>query len=303
MCRTPMLMETIAQDFALYLEAERGYSPLTAKSYCYDLGTFFDYMAGDGVAATVDAATVSRIRGWVVQMHRRGLSKSTIARRLHGLRSFWSYLVACGHADTDPVREVSVPKRERKLPKYLPAEDLEELLEASQHSHSVFCGFRNYAMMCVLVFTGMRRGELIGLRTGDLSLDERVVRIRGKGSKERLVPLVGRAVDALSDWLEFRAQDCRHDYLFTTTHGNRIHPSRMQRIWRGILERTEISDDGVSLHTIRHSTATLLLQSGEASLPEIQRILGHSRLDTTAIYLHVTDSGLRDAVSAHPLAK
>ena len=297
-----MLMETIAQDFSLYLEAEKGYSPLTAKSYCYDLGTFFDYLAGEAVDPSVEQVTVSVVRGWVVQMHRRGLSKSTIARRLHGLRSFWTYLLEAGLTQTDPVREVSVPKREQKLPKYLPAEDLEELLQASQHSHSVFCAFRNYAMMCALVFTGMRRGELINLRTGDLSLDERVVKVRGKGAKERMIPLVSRAVGAIADWMEFRPEDCEHDYLFTTTHGNRIHPSRMQRIWRSIFERTEIEDDGVSLHTIRHSTATLLLQSGEASLPEIQRILGHSRLDTTAIYLHVTDSELREAVSAHPLA-
>jgi integrase/recombinase XerD len=223
-----MLMETFAQDFTLYLEAEKGYSPLTARSYCYDLGTFFDY---------------------------------------------------------------------------LPAEDLEELLQASQQSHSVFCGFRNYAMMCTLIFTGMRRGELINLRTGDLSLGDGVVKVRGKGSKERMIPLVDRAVDAIRDWLEFRPEDCDHDYLFTTTHGNRIHPSRMQRIWRSIFERTDIEDDGVSLHTLRHSMATLLLQSGEASLPEIQRILGHSRLDTTAIYLHVTEGELREAVGAHPLAR
>ena len=298
-----MLMDTIAQDFALYLEAEKGYSPLTARSYCYDLRTFFDYMEGEEVDCTVANVTVSLIRGWVVQMHRRGLSRSTIARRLYGLRSFWSYLIECDFTDSDPVREVSVPKREQRLPKHLPAPQLEELLQASEQSHSVFCGFRNHAMMCMLVFTGMRRGELINLRTGDLSLAEGVVKVRGKGSKERIIPLVERAADAVSDWLEFRPEDCEHDYLFTTTHGNRIHPSRMQLIWRSIFERTDIEDEGVSLHTLRHSMATLLLQSGEASLPEIQRILGHSRLDTTAIYLHVTDSELRDAVQGHPLTK
>ena len=297
-----MLMKTIAQDFALYLEAEKGYSPLTARSYCYDLGTFFEYLAGESVECAVEEVTVSRVRGWVVDMHRRGMSKATVGRRLYGLRSFWSYLLECGYTATDPVREVSVPKREQKLPKYLPAEDLEELLQASQQSHSVLCAFRNYAMMSTLIFTGMRRGELINLRTGDLSLSDGMVKVRGKGSKERMIPLVGRAVDAIADWLEFRPEDCEHDYLFTTTHGNRIHPSRMQRIWRSIFERTDIEDDGVSFHTLRHSMATLLLQSGEASLPEIQRILGHSRLDTTAIYLHVTDGEMRDAVSAHPLA-
>lgn len=297
-----MLMETVVRDFALYLEAERGYSPNTIKAYCYDLRRFFDFIEGEGVESSVDMVTTSLVRGWVVAMHRRGLSKSTIARRLHGLRSFWSFLLRFGHADSDPVREVSVPKYERPLPKYLPAEDLQALLDASQRSPSVLCGFRNYAMMSLLVFTGMRRGELIGLRLGDLSLREATVRIRGKGNKERVIPLVERAVDAVRDWLEFRPADRGHDFLFTTSRGNRIHASRMQRIWRTILERTEIDSNGVSLHTLRHSMATLLLQSGEASLPEIQRILGHARLDTTAIYLHVTEGELRSAVRAHPLA-
>lgn len=297
-----MLMETVVRDFALYLEAERGYSPNTIKAYCYDLRRFFDFIEGEGVESSVDMVSTSLVRAWVVSMHRRGLSKSSIARRLHGVRSFWSFLLRFGYADTDPVREVSIPKYERPLPKHLPAEDLEALLEASQRSPSVMCAFRNYAMMSLLVFTGMRRGELINLKLSDVSLREATVRIRGKGNKERVIPLVDRAVDAVRDWLEFRPADCGHDFLFTTTGGNRVHASRMQRIWRSILERTDIDPNGVSLHTLRHSMATLLLQSGEASLPEIQRILGHARLDTTAIYLHVTDGELRSAVRAHPLA-
>ncbi len=298
-----MLMKTVVRDFVLYLEAERGYSPNTTKSYCYDLRQFFDFIESEGVQCTVDNVTASLVRGWVVAMHRRELSKSTVARRLHGLRSFWTFLLQFGHAASDPVRQVSVPKCERSLPKYLPAEDLQKLLDASQQSPSVLCAFRNYAMMSLLVFTGMRRGELIDLRVGDVSLREGTVRIRGKGQKERVLPLVDRAVEAVRDWSELRPNHRGHDYLFTTTHGNRIHPSRMQLIWRSIFERTDIEDDGVSLHTLRHSMATLLLQSGEASLPEIQRILGHSRLDTTAIYLHVTEGEIREAVSAHPLAK
>lgn len=140
-----MLMETLAQDFALYLQAEKGYSPLTASSYCYDLRTFFDFIHGENVESEVGNVTVPLVRGWVVDMHRRGMSKSTIGRRLYGLRSFWSYLGESGVVDSDPVREVSVPKREQKLPKCLPAEALEELLEASQQSRSVFCAFHNCA--------------------------------------------------------------------------------------------------------------------------------------------------------------
>ena len=157
-------------------------------------------------------------------------------------------------------------------------------------------------MMAMLIFTGMRRGELINLKMGDVSLTERSVTVRGKGGKMRVIPLVDEVLEPARDWLELRPEECGHDYLFTTTHGNRIYPSRVQRIWKGILAQSGIEQDGVSLHTLRHSMATLLLQSGQCSLVEIQRILGHSRLDTTAIHLHVNEGELRNAVGCHPLA-
>jgi len=297
-----MVMDTLARGFAVYLEAERGYSPLTATAYCGDLRRFFDFLHSADVPLEPDQVTTALVRGWVVDMHHEGLSPTTIARRLHGLRSFWSYLLACDYVHDDPVRKVSVPKRERTLPRYLTADELEALLEAAQRNKFVICAFRNYAIISVLIFTGMRRGEVIGLRIGDVSLAEKVIRVRGKGGKMRVIPLVDRAVEAVRDWLELRPSHKGHDYLFTTTHGNPIAPWRMHRIWRTVLEESSIEAQGVTLHTLRHSMATLLLQSGECSLVEIQRILGHSRLDTTAIYLHVTESELRGAVQAHPLA-
>ncbi len=287
----------------MYLEAELGYSKQTAISYGYDLRYFFEFLDRHDVAPSADAVTTATVREWIVEMHRGGLSSATVARRLYALRSFWKYLRELDLVQHDPLAKVSVPKREQRLPKYLGADDLRKLLEASQHSHSTFCAFRNHAMIAMLIFTGMRRGELINLRRADVALVERAVTVRGKGNKMRAIPLVDEVVDAVRDWLEFRPADCKHDYLFTTAHRNRIHPSRMQRIWKGILGRSGIQQEGVSLHTLRHSMATLLLQSGQCSLVEIQRILGHSRLDTTAIYLHVNDAELRDAVNAHPLTQ
>lgn len=297
-----MLMKTVAQDFLVYLEAEKGYSPHTATAYCDDLRRFFGFLTGEGVELEVENVTTTLVRQWLVAMHHDGLSPTTIGRPLYGLRSFWKYLLACDYVEDDPVCKVGVPKRERRLPKYLIAEQLEKLLDASQRNKYVICGFRNYALLSMLIFTGMRRGELIGLRMGDVSFDEKLVRVRGKGYKTRVIPLVDRALDAVRDWLELRPNHKGHDFLFTTTHGNRVGPWRMHKIWRRVLEDSGIETEGVTLHTLRHSMATLLLQSGECSLVEIQRILGHSRLDTTAIYQHVTEGELRDAVHAHPLA-
>ena len=297
-----MLMKTLAQDFLVYLEAEKGYSPHTATAYCDDLRRFFDFLTAQGVALEVENVTTTLVRQWLVAMHHDRLSSATIGRRLYGLRSFWKYLVACEYVEENPVARVGVPKREQRLPKYLTADQLEKLLDAAQRNKFVICGFRNYALLSMFIFTGMRRGEVIGLRIGDVSFEDKLVRVRGKGTTTRVIPLVDRVLDAVSDWLELRPNHKSHDYLFTTTAGNRIWPWRMHRIWRRVLEDSGIESEDVTLHTLRHSMATLLLQSGECSLVEIQRILGHSRLDTTAIYLHVTEGELRDAVHAHPLA-
>ena len=296
-----MVMDPLVRDFALYLEAELGYSPLTARSYAHDLRQFAEFLSTQDGAPHLTGIASNHVRAWIIDMHRRGVVSNTVARHLYALRSFWSYLRRLRLVEGDPVREVSVPRQTRGLPRYLPAEDLLRILAAAQENRTARCAFRNYGMMSLLIFSGMRRGELLSLKLSDFSARDRSVRVRGKGNKERVVPLVDQAVGAVEDWLEFRPA-CRHDYLFTTFHGNRIHPSGMQGIWRGILSRSGLGGDGVTLHTLRHSMATLLLQSGQCSIVEIQQLLGHSRLDTTAIYLHVQEGQLRSAVESHPLA-
>ena len=134
-----------------------------------------------------------------------------------------------------------------------------------------------------------------------MDLREGVLRVRyGKGRKSRVIPLVAEVVEAVKDWLAFRRTK-GHDFLFTTMRGNRIYASRLQVIWRAVLERSGITRAGVTLHTLRHSMATPLLQSGKADPVAIQHLLGHSRLDTTGIYLHVVPTQLRSAGQVHPL--
>ena len=176
------------------------------------------------------------------------------------------------------------------------------MLDATLEQRTVFCAFRDYAVMATFVYTGVRRGELLNLKVGDADLGTRTLRIvRGKGKKTRIIPMVDELKQAFSDWLECR-RSRRHDYLFTTNRGNRIYPTRLQIIWKNTLNRSGINRSGVSMHTLRHSFATLLLQTGNADLVSIQHLLGHSRLDTTAIYLHVGAQQLREAIAAHPLA-
>ena len=296
-----MLMDTVIPQFLLYLDAERGYSVHTTKSYRSDLRLFCDFATGHEGSLEVDAVTTESVRAWVVAMKQSGLASVTIARRLHALRALWAYLLEVGIVSTDPVRRVSTPKRQHRLPQYLRVDELRALLDAAQRNRITALGFRDYAIFTVFAYTGIRKGELLGLRLDDVDLERGQIVVRGKGSKWRAVPLGSEARAAVSDWLEFRPEDCGHDYLFATARGNRIHPSRLQRIWESVLERSGVRRSGVCIHTLRHSAATLLLQSGACDIVQLQQLLGHSRLDTTAIYLHVEPTSLRAALAAHPL--
>ena len=296
-----MDMNSLAQDFVVYLEAERGCSPLTGRAYRSDLRQFADFLATQRHPTSPDLITTPMVREWIVAMCRAGLNPRSIARHIHALRSFWHYLLDVGAVADDPLRRVSTPKFAQPLPTYLSADELQALLDAAQRQRIALCGFRDHAMLSVLVFTGMRRGEVLALRLGDVDLVTGTVRVQNaKGRKARVIPLLPPVCEALRDWLEFRPA-CKHDYLFTTSRGNRIHPSRMQVIWRRTLRASGITRPGVSLHTLRHSAATLLLQGG-VDLVCIQQLLGHSRLDTTAVYLHVEPASLRAAMEAHPLS-
>jgi integrase/recombinase XerC len=273
-----MLTDTATHEFLLYLDAERGYSEHTIKSYRSDLRLFCGFAVGTAEVRDVEGVTTELVRSWVVEMKRRGLSGVTIARRLHALRSLWRYLLDTGVVATDPVRRVSTPKRQHRLPTYLHVAELRALLDAAQRNRLVALAFRDYAIMAVLAYTGVRRGELLGLRLGDVDPSSRQVTVRGKGAKWRVVQLADEACVALADWLEFRPKGCPHDYLFTTSRGNRIHPSRLQRIWQSILERSGVRRTGVSLHTLRHSAATLLLQSGACDIVQLRQLLGRAPL-------------------------
>ena len=296
-----MDMSTLAQEFVVYLEAERGYSPLTASAYRSDLRQFVDFLSTQESVPDPTDLQPNHVREWVVDMRRRGLSPRSIARHLYALRSFWRYLLDIEAVSHDPLRRITAPKVPRRLPTYLNPVELQALLDAALRHPMAACAFRNFAILSVLIFTGMRRSELLELRLGDVDREAGVVLIRnGKGGRARSVPLVADAVQAVDDWLEFRPE-CGHDYLFATTHGNRIHATRLQIIWKRVLRDSGITRPGVSLHTLRHSAATLLLQNG-VDLVSIQQILGHTRLDTTAVYLHTNTEDLRKGIGHHPLA-
>ncbi len=292
---------SLVTEFLQYLEAEKGYSRLTVTSYQSDLRQFLAHLSDAEVPAELAALTLANARTWVVAMHRRGLSPNSVGRRVAAIRSFSRYLAEESYLEHDPLLRLSAPARVRAIPECLTPEELAALRDAALNQRVAYNAFRDHAIISLLIFTGARRGELLNLRMGDVDLEQGILRIqRGKGRKSRAIPLVAEAVEAVQDWLAFRRTK-GHDYLFSTLFGNRIYPSRLQVIWKAILERSGITKPGVSLHTLRHSMATALLRPGKVDLVTLQHLLGHSRLDTTGIYLHVDGADLRKAVEAHPL--
>lgn len=297
----PMDTCSLVAEFLLFLDAEKGFSPLTVRAYESDLLQFWRFARAQGAGAP-ERVTTQLVREWIGDLRRRGLAQSSIARHLSSLRSFWQFLVVSERVATNPLLGISTPKRRQALPTCLTVEELELLLRAAGNHRDPVVAARDHAIISMLVFTGMRRGELLALRLADVCEATRTVHIRsGKGGKGRVVPLAEEVLGPLARWLEVRPEG-KTDALFTTTQGNRIHPTRLQIIWRRVLGDSGIAREGVSLHTLRHSFATLLLRNG-ADLVTIQELLGHTRLDTTAVYLHLTGDDTRRGILKHPLVK
>lgn len=288
-------------EFIAYLDLECGRSPQTLSAYTSDFRQFSECLSETGRAASVEAVDRQAVRAYIAWLRRRDLSASSINRRLSSLRSFWRYLRDNAHTERDPFVRVSVPKRPRSLPVCLTAPEAEALLQAAEQQPSVHNAFRDRAALSVLLFTGLRRAELLALRLPDVDAAEGTLRVEhGKGDKARLVPLGERSLLALRDWLELRP-DCGHDYCFTSIARRPLGVKGLVGLLRRALERAGVDRPGVVLHSLRHTCATLLLQGG-CDLHSLQCLLGHARLDTTAGYLSLTMRDLRHAVSRHPLA-
>lgn len=288
-------------EFVSYLELERGYTPATIQAYRSDGRVFMTFLEQNGHEQHVDEVKHYTTRQYIAWLRKRGLRSTSIARRLNSLRSFWKFVRDNEHTDRDPFLRISIPKRPGKLSVYLTAQECQRLLQAAECQRSIFQAFRDRAVLSVLIFTGIRRSELLDLKTTSVDLGAAMLRVtEGKGKKDRLLPLPERAVDALADWLELRPE-CNHEYLFTHPNGTRLSRKALAGIVKRAVKRAGIEGKHVTLHTVRHTFACLMLQSG-CDLFSLSRFLGHTRLDTTAIYLHATVEDLRELVARDPLS-
>lgn len=292
--------------FLRYLAAERDASPLTIKSYREDLTALLEYF-NDAVGGPIypDRITVSELRGYVAAMHEADYAAGTIARRLASLRSFFRFGMREGWVNDNPAKPLRNPRKPRNLPHVLSTEEIGRLLHAPPANDPM--GLRDRAILETMYSAGLRISETVGLNDSDLDLSEGIVRVRGKGKRERLSPLGSFAVRAVRRWLQVRRlhpslSNGANPPVFVNRFGRRLTTRSVARMLEKYLRQTGL-DRRTTPHTLRHSFATHLLDRG-ADIRSVQELLGHKSLVTTQIYTHVSTAGLRAVYEkAHPRAR
>ncbi len=290
----------LLQRFTDYIALEQGLSPLTQEAYRRDLARFAEYADVKGVAAPLDI-TARTLREYVYHLKDLGLSPASIRRNVSAVRSYFRFLLGDGVIVRDPSERLETPKRWRELPDVLTVDEVQRLIGAPTLDDTMV--FRDRALLELAYGAGLRVSEWITLGVRDLLLEEGLVRVFGKGSKERLVPIGRSAIGAVAIYLrELRPKLEKGEgkgILFLNARGRPLTRMGAWKILRGYVERAEITKH-VSPHTLRHSFATHLLEGG-ADLRAVQEMLGHVDISTTQIYTHVDREYLRQVHrSYHP---
>ncbi len=285
----------IMREFDQYLKVERNLSPATRAAYRYDLQKFKEFLIRTlGSEPSVVRVTTQAIKDYLNYLQQKRHHKSaTLSRTIASIRVFFDYCVQQNHIEYSPAAYIHNPKLPRKLPIYLVESELRALLSAPELSHT--WGVRDYAILVLFAFTGMRRQELVGLNIDSIDFERRTARVFGKGAKERLIPLNAIVMDALTSWLEVRPISADPEPLFVNRFGKRLTGRGVYDIVKKYVRRAGIIKGKISPHKLRHTFATLLHLS-EVDILEIQRLLGHASITSTQIYTHTNTQKLRSAV-------
>jgi len=323
----------IIQEFLNYLNFEKRFSEHTAKCYGTDLLQFSQFLIGrsevsgpaaepvslsqqqEGTATALATQTklevdqllllvqTDDVRAYLACLNERQYSKTTIARKLATLRSFYKFLVKKNQLSSNPVMVVRTPKQEKRLPRFLEYDQVKKLLETPPMDN--WLGARDRAIMETLYSTGIRVSELVALNMDDVDFLGEVVHVRGKGKKERIAPIGSSALQSIQHYMEFRNKRAQSNsnfdmrVLFVNKHGRRLSTRSVRRKMDKYLKMAGL-DPAISPHTLRHSFATHMLNNG-ADLRSVQELLGHQSLSTTQIYTHLTTKKLKEVYeNAHP---
>jgi integrase/recombinase XerC len=304
-------VEKALQDFLLYLKVEKNYSPHTLRNYRSDLRQFIGFMgerraqtkADDSKSLVLDQVDHLDIRAYLASLYRRN-AKSSVARKLSALRSFFNYLLRQGEIKQNPADMVSAPKMGKAIPSFLPVDEAFQLMHGPDTS--TVLGTRDRAILEVLYSCGLRVSELTTLDLGSIDLEFGTVRVIGKGNRERVVPIGRKAREALSNYLPMRGEllvgAIDHRALFLNNRGGRLSARSIARLLKKLLQKCNLGRP-LSPHGLRHSFATHLLDAG-ADLRAVQEMLGHASLSTTQRYTHLSvDKLMAEYDKAHPRSR
>jgi integrase/recombinase XerC len=303
----PPQLDALLSSYVRHLRGQRSLAEHTVRAYRADLVNLFTHLSRLGIDS-LDAVDLRALRSWLAKQHTLGHARATLQRRAAAARMFFAWAHEAGRVATDPAVSLRSPKIRRTLPPTLEAATAAQMLNDAVAAVSEAGGpvaARDAAMLEVLYATGIRVSELCGLDLADLDRARQVIRVFGKGSKERTVPLGRPALRAIEAWLrKHRAELVTADSgeaLFLGERGKRVDPRVVRRVVHRSLQMTEGAPD-LGPHGLRHAMATHLLEGG-ADLRSVQEMLGHASLATTQIYTHVTNERLRSAFEqAHPRA-
>ena len=290
-------------DRYLNLLRTQGKSERTIYAYRVDLEQFLSFLLAQNSDAQITEVKALHIRAFMLWLYEKQDTNRSLARKNSALRGFFRWLKAEDLIADNPMKTIKRPKFQRKLPKFFTIEEMEQLLKIPDTEDKY--GIRNKAMLELVYSSGLRLMELAGLAPGDIDYKRALVRVRGKGSKERLVPVGRPALEAIQAYLEIRSelgetQDPKH--LFLTKSGKAWDTEQLGIVLQKYLDLIA-QQEGYTMHTLRHSFATHLLQKG-ADIKAIQEMLGHSKLSTTEIYTHVTIEDIKaEYHRAHPRSK
>ena len=297
------------QDFLRYLRIEKNYSGHTLRNYQSDLRQFIDFLDNrseqQGSAERMDPKQVGHldVRSYLASLYRRN-AKSSVARKLSALRSFFAYLLRQGEVKQNPADLVSAPKMGKAIPDFLQVDETFQLMHGPDRDSVL--GSRDRAILEVLYSCGLRVSELTALNLDGVELELGIIRVMGKGSRERVVPVGSKAREALSHYLQRRGEllgmQMEHQALFLNNRGGRLSPRSVARLLKKHMQRCNIARP-LSPHGLRHSFATHLLDAG-ADLRAVQEMLGHVSLSTTQRYTHLSvDKLMAEYDKAHPRSR
>lgn len=295
-------MDKLINQFIEYLEYEKGYSKKTIISYENDLELFNIFLKENKIT-NIERIDYNTIRKYLSHMHDNKYEASSISRKISTLRTFFKYNLKEKNIKNNPMTLISNPKKEKKLPKYLNYEEMEKLLNSIDTSE--LDGIRDRLIIELLYSTGIRVSELVNIKIKDIKIKENQINILGKGNKERIVLFGNKAQESIKEYLnaykELFKGNIYNSYLLINKKGKQLTTNKIELIVKDVLRKSALKLN-ISPHTLRHTFATHMLDSG-ADLKSVQELLGHENLKTTAIYTHVSNERLKNVfIHSHPRA-